>query len=193
MALVEIDETELVNYRNITGAVQKMLANPQTRSKLLEAQKIINPNAVIPEIDSAKPVLEALDKVTGELNTLKKQREDDILEAKQSKALESMRTKWESGRIFARKSGYTEDGIQALETFMEENGVADHKIAMPAFERLHPQQESIDATGVGKFDIFSGVKDSDDDVKMLMDGNEQNFLNKRIRDTLSAVRTGNQN
>lgn len=192
MALVEIDETELVNYRNITGAVQKMLANPQTRSKLLEAQKIINPNAVIPEIDSAKPVYEALDSMKAELKAAKEQREADLAEARKEKAMEGLRSKWEAGRIKARKAGYTEEGMQLLEAFMEEKGVADHEVAMPAFERLHPQQDMVDTSASGKFDVFGGIK-QDDDTKMLLEGNEQQFLNKRIRDTLSGVRTGNLN
>lgn len=189
----DIDETELVNLRNVTAAVQKMLANPSARAKLLAAQKEVNPNAVIPEIDSAKPVYEALDGVKGELKALKEQREADIAEAKKEKAIADLTAKWETGRTAARRAGYTEDGLNALEAFMETNGVADHKIAMPAFERINPPQAPIDAMGVQKFDVFGGIKNDGDDVKLLLEGNEQAFLNKRIKDTLSGVRTGNLN
>lgn len=193
MAIVEIDEAELMNYRNIAGSVQKMLANPQTRAKILEAQKIINPNAVIPEIDSAKPVLDAVSKISEEVQALKKQREEDAAETKKEKAMADLHAKWDAGRAHARRAGYTEEGIQALEAFMEENGVADHKIAMPAFERLNPPQSAIDNTASGKFDIFSGVKNDGEDTKMLLEGNEQQFLNKRIQDTLSGLRNGHLN
>jgi hypothetical protein len=189
---VEIDETELLNLRNVTAAVHKMLKTPGARSKLLAAQKEANPNAVIPEIDSAKPVYEALGKVTEELKSLKEQREADIAAAKEKEALAALTAKWEKGRSLARRAGYTEDGLQALESFMETNGVADHMIAMPAFERLNPPQAPV-ADGGSRFDMFAGVKADGDDTKMLLDGNEQQFLTKRIRDTLSAVRTGNLN
>ena len=193
MATVEIDETELVNYRNITSAVQKMLANPQTRGKLLEAQKIINPNAVIPEIDSAKPVYEALDSVRAELKAVKEQREADLAETRKEKAMEGLRQKWEAGRVKARRAGYTVEGLQSLEAFMEEKGVADHEVAMPAFEKLHPPQDMVDTSGSGKFDVFGGIKNDGEDTKLLLEGNEQQFLNKRIRDTLTGIRTGNLN
>lgn len=189
---VEIDETELLRLRTVTAAVQKMLSNPGARSKLLAAQKEAQPDAVIPEIDSAKPVYEALGKVTDELKALKTQREEDIAASKQEKAMAELTAKWEKGRSVARRAGYTEDGLQALEAFMETNGVADHMIAMPAFERLNPPQAPV-ADGGSRFDVFSGVKGGEDDTKLLLDGNEQQFLTKRIRDTLSSVRTGNLN
>lgn len=190
MAVVEIDETELVNYRNITNAVQKMLANPQTRGKLLEAQKIINPNAVIPELDSQRPVMEAVGKVNAELAEMKKQREEDKAEQQKEKTLASLTAQWESGRAKARRAGYTAEGIDQLEQFMEQKGVVDHEIAMPAFERLNPPSSAVDATGSSRFDPFQSMKNDGDDMKLLLDGDDQHFLNKRIKETLAGVRSG---
>ncbi len=191
MALVEIDETELMNHRNIAGAVQKMLGNPKTRGMLLEAQKIINPNAVIPEIDSQKPVMDAVSSVREELKALKDQREADKAEAAQEKTLNDLRARWETGRAKAKRAGYTAEGLQLLEAFMEEKGVADHDIAMPAFERANPRAEAVDSTGSNRFDPFQSMKSEGDDMKLLLDGDDQHFLNKRIKETLAAHRSGN--
>ena len=190
MAVVEIEETELLNYRNITAAVQKMLQNPQTRSKILEAQKIINPNAVIPELDAQKPVLTAVSALTEEVKALKKQREDDQAAITQEKALDGLKAKWAKGQAKACQAGYTAEGLKALEDFMEENGVADHMIAMPAFEKLNPPSAPIDTSGAS-FDRFQSMQRGEDDTKLLLEGNEQQFLTKRIKDTLSGIRNGN--
>jgi hypothetical protein len=191
MPKVEIDETELVQYRNIAGAVQKMLANPQTRGKLLEAQKIINPNAVIPEIDAQKPLHDAIGSLNKKIDDLAKDAETRESKAKEEKALTDLRTRWEAGRAKARRAGYTADGLDALEKFMEENGVADHAIAMPAFERENPPATAMDASGGNRFDVLRSVKPDGDDMKLLVDGDERQFLNKRINETLSGIRSGN--
>ena len=190
MPTVEIDETELVNYRNIAGAVHKMLGNPKTRSMLLAAQKEINPNAIIPELDAAKPVMEALAKQNEELAALRKQREDDRAELETEKKLNAMKSQWEAGRAKARRVGYTAEGIQQLEAFMEEKGVADHEVAMPAFEKLNPPASAVDNSASGKFDV-KNFKNDGDDMKALLEGDEQGFLNKRINETLAGIRSGN--
>ncbi len=163
MPKVEIDETELMNYRNISNAVQKMLANPKTRTKILEAQKEINPDAIIPELDANKPVLEALNSIKSELDEVKKTSAADKEAAAKDKAVADMTRKWEAGRALARRAGYTEDGLQALEAFMEANGVADHKIAMPAFERDNPPQAPVEG-GNSRFDVFGGLKNDGEHV-----------------------------
>lgn len=191
MALVEIDETELINYRNITGAVQKMLANPQTRSKILEAQKIINPNAVIPELDAQKPAMEAVGKAEARMAALEKKYEDDKAAAAHDKTMADLTSKWEAGRVKAKRAGYTAEGLEQLEAFMETNGVASHEIAMPAFERINPKAEAVDSTGSNRFDPFQTMKSDGDDMKLLLDGDDQHFLNKRIKETLTGVRSGN--
>lgn len=189
MALVEIDETELLNYRNITTAVQKMLANPKTRPMLLEAQKTINPNAVIPELDAAKPVFAAVNAMNEKVKALEAQREADKAEAQKEKTLTALRSQWEEGRAKARRAGYTTEGLEQLEQFMETKGIADHEIAMPAFERLNPQAP-VESAGGNRFDPFRSMKGEGDDMKLLLDGDDQHFLNKRIKETLAGVRAG---
>lgn len=191
MALVEIDENELMNFRQVAGAMQKMLSNPKTRSKILEAQKIINPNVSIPEIDSAEPIRAALAEIQKESDETRKMLADDKAERETEKNLHALRNRWEAGQSVARKAGYTDEGLKALEDFMEANGIADHKLAMPAFERENPLPAPAENSKSG-FDAFRASAPKDDDMKLLLEGNDQQFLSKRISQTLSDVRSGNR-
>lgn len=189
MSQIEIDETEYKNLQSIAGTMQKMLANPKTRSKIQEAHKIINPDAVIPEIDAVKPVFEKLDAVTAKLGEVEKSLAEERAAAKEEKQRASLEAAWEKSRAKAIQSGYTAEGVEALEKFMIEKGIVDHEVAMPAFERLNPPQKMIDH-GDGRFDAFTGLAPSDDkdEVNLLLNGQETQFLNKRIGETLKAVR-----
>lgn len=189
MAQVEIDETEYTNLRNIAGAMQKMLANPKTRSKVLEAQKLINPDAIIPELDATRPVFEKLDEVNAKVSELTKQLADEKTAAKDEKARAALEAQWEKSRVKAVQAGYTSEGIDALEKYMVEKGVVDHEVAMPSFEKMHPP-ETLIAHSADRFDVFSGLVPAGetDDVNLLLSGNDSQFLNKRIKDTLTSVR-----
>ena len=54
--------------------------------------------------------------------------------------IEAARTQ---GRAVARQEGYTDEGLRDLEQFMQDNGIADHALAMPAFERANPPPEPV--------------------------------------------------
>lgn len=192
MATVEIDETEVVNSRQLASAVQKMLSNPESRKRLLEAQKIVNPNAVIPEIDSAKPFNDAIGLVTKKITDLETTIKEAKEKAEDDKRLNALSRQWETGRTKVRESGYTAEGIEELEKFMEEKGIADHEIAMPAFERIHPPEKPV-ATGSNGFDVFQSLTPQTDDSKLLLEGSNQDqdfrqFLNKAIPAALKEAR-----
>lgn len=187
---VEIDETELANLRGVAGVMQKMLNNPKTRGKILEAQKVLNPDAVIPEIDSAAPLKDAMVQLHKEVQETQKMIRTDKEEREASKAREVLEGKWAEGRAAARKAGYMAEGLEKLEKFMEEKGVADHEIAIAAFEKLNPPEEPVFSSG-SRFDAFTAPSEGDD-MKLLLEGNEQQFLNKKIKETLTDIRSGNR-
>lgn len=191
MAKIEIDETDLVNYQQLAGAMQKMLANPEARRKLLEAQKKVNPDAVIPELDATKPLDEALSNIKKDVDETRKMLADDKADREKEKTLSALRSRWENGRLVARKSGYTAEGLESLEKFMEDKGIADHEIAMPAFEKLHPPEAPIADSG-SNFDMLRAIPKSGDDMKMLFEGNDQEFLAKKIKETLTDIRSGSR-
>lgn len=186
MPPVEIDETELANYRQVAGAMQQMLANPQTRRKVLEAQKILRPDAVIPELDAAKPVLDEIAALSKRFDDFRAEttKERDTREEKDR--LNSLKGRWSQGQAVAKAQGYDSDGLKALESFMEEHGIADHDIAIPAFERKHPPAQPVSATSPRLYPSIGDMK-SDDSMKLLLEDPDQ-YLAKIVPDTLRELR-----
>ncbi len=90
------------------------------------------------------------------------------------------------GRAVAREAGYTDEGLRELEQFMQDNGVFDHTIAMPAFERANPPPEPI-MTGSQRWN-FTENPQSQPDLKALFDGNEEAFLGVAIPAAIRHVR-----
>ena len=74
---IEVDENEYAVMKQLSGFAQSALNNPKTRRQILEIQKVLNPDAAIPELDAAKPFNEAVSAVANEVKELKKSLEDD--------------------------------------------------------------------------------------------------------------------
>ncbi len=99
--------------------------------------------------------------------------------------IESGRTQ---GRAVARAAGYTDEGLTNLEKFMHDNGVTDHALAMPAFERANPPPEPV-MTGMQRVGLIAGSSAGGDiDLKPLFDGNEEGFLSVAVPAALRHVR-----
>jgi len=69
---------------------------------------------------------------------------------------------------------------------MQDNGVFDHAIAMPAFERANPPPEPV-MTGSQRWN-FTENPQSQPDLKALFDGNEEAFLGVAIPAAIRDVR-----
>ena len=189
MATVEIDEAELLQYRGLAGVMHKLVSNPKTRSELQRLRKEVEPGLVIPELEVRDEVSAELKAVREDLSSVKKEREAEKAEREREKSFSDLRGKWERTQAAARSAGYTNEGLTALEKFMEDNGIMNHEIAIPAFERLNPKASPVSPTG-NRFDFFKAVENDDSDMKLLFEGNDRQFLNKKIAQTLSDIRTG---
>ena len=187
MPMIEIDENEVVGMKQVSATVQAMLANPKARRLLLQAQKTIKPDAVIPEIDAAQPVLDEVNKLREELTAARKEREDDKTRDADARKLAELHGKWEKAREGLRADGYTDEGISALEKFMAERGIADHEIAVPAFEKTNPPPAPVNSMS-NSFDVLSPGAREDDTLKLLFAGNDAGFLAKAVPEALKAVR-----
>ena len=189
MALVEIDESELEAHKKVTASLNALLSNPKTRRKVLEAQKELNPGLVIPELDAAEPFNAALSEITNAVKSLADSVTADREKAAERERLQELNGKWNQGRNKLLKSGYTDEGLAAVEKFMEERGVADHEVGAAAFEKLHPPQEDIRPVGGNRYDIFSVEDRSSEQMKALMENpNDELSLNGLINDTLKSIR-----
>lgn len=189
MALVEIDESELNSHRQVTQAMQNLLNNPKTRRKILEAQKELNPNMVIPELDAAEPLRAEYKSLSDQIASMAKIIEDDKAAREQEKTLSKLQKQWDSGRGKLRAAGYTDEGLAEVEKFMEEKGVADHEVAAAAYERLHPPVEPVRPVGGNRFDMLDARESSSDSMKALLENpDNEHALGSVINETLRSVR-----
>lgn len=195
MPTIEVDENAFVNNQRLVGLVQKMLANPKARQKVLEAHKEVDPNVVIPEIDARKPVEDALSVVT-------KKMDDFIAEHRAEKAKEredaqrnEFVSKFERGRQSLREQGVTDDGLKAVEDLMAKAGIVDHEIGWAAFSKLNPEPEPAPpAPNFGFGGIFSDVSKNPDEFIKAMHasrGNDEAALDRRIHEVLMETRQKN--
>ena len=188
MALVEVDELEWKNLKELAEITNKGLRNPKARPLLIDGFAEVNeqvaqaPDRIlrqqIAERDSA--INEKLDKFLAAAEEREAKRE----EREQRAALERNLAE---GRSIARKSGYTDDGLKALEEFKAERGILDYEDAIAAYERRNPPPTPV-ATGGSRWDFLSVPESEAPDLKPLLEGNEDAWLNKTITQTLREVR-----
>ena len=195
MALVEIDEFRLTALTNVASTIDKMLSNPKTRRKILEAQKELNPNLAIPEIDEVDRGVARYNELDTKITESRKQLEAVEARIAERERLATLTAQWEGGRSKLRKSGWTDESIPGIEKLMEERCIADHEAAAALYEKLNPPAASGPLSpGGNRFDLFSAKKNfaNDDAMKALMAGNDDAFLSQVIPQTLNEMRYGKQ-
>lgn len=194
MALIEVEEAEINESRALASTLKSLMSNPESRRKVLEAQKIVKPDAVIPELDAAKPVLAEVSALRDEMTKWMKAQEEKEAKRVADDGKAQLVKRWTAGQALAKEQGYnTAEGLAALEKFMEERGIADHEVAIPYFEKIHPPAKS-EAPVARGFDIFKpeSVTSADADMKLLLDQQFDRFLDVSIPKVLADVRSGNR-
>lgn len=191
MPVVEIDETELANYRKLADTYNKALTNPKSRPLLIDAIAEVDervaqaPDRIIRrEVDERFGAINT--KLDEFLTAFKTERETER-EAQQRRELEQNLT---AGREVARRSGYTGDGLKAIEEFKSEHGILDYEDAIAAYERRFPPPVPV-ATGGNRWDFLSVPEAEAVDLKPLLEsgGDSEAWLNKNIQQTLRDVRS----
>lgn len=189
MPTIEVDELEFQNNKQLKDLVGKMLKNPDARRRVLEAQKIIEPNAAIPELDAAKPVQDAVaalsekfDKAIGEIKADRDKEKDEA-------RLASLQSRWRSGQDFLKANGYNEEGIKKVEDIMEKRGIASHEDAAKIFEFENPPPPPTTPSGMGSYNFFAKDNGGDDWKELLQSrGESESVLNKMTSAALADVR-----
>lgn len=190
MPKVEIDETELLNYRAIHGAVHEIMKNPKAAAKLIEAKKIALPNAPPGDYERASAPLA---EISEQLTTLQKQIADDKAERERAARVSEFTNSWEKAKGELRAQGYTDDGVVAIEKLAQERGIADLQAAAALFDKLNPPQQPITPTGFGTWDFFDQGADGqpqEDYIKKLFDsrGEDDNAVLRESQKVLKEVR-----
>lgn len=196
MPMIEVDENAFHNNAKLVGLVQQMLKNPTARRKVLEAHKTIDPNVVIPELDAAKPVEDAVSAVTKRMEDFMAKVEVDREKEKSDAQRNAFVSKFEGGRNSLRDQGVTDEGLKAVEDLMAKAGIVDHEIGWAAFSKLNPEPEPAPpAPNFGLGGVFTDAagKSPDEFIKSMhaSRGTDSVALDKRIHEVLQDVRKQN--
>ena len=189
MAKIEIDENEYVEMKRVTDVARLIAANPKARPLMQQAIAEAAPDQIGPEHRIRQEVDE---KIGGLEKTIREFLDETKAEKAAREAEETKRTfetRWLGTRNKAREAGYTDEGLEKLEAWMEKRGVADHEIAIPAFERENPPPEPV-VTGGRGWDFFNGIPKDQPDLQALLNGNDEAFLATAIPAALNDVRGG---
>ena len=178
----EVDDNTYAQLANLDAFVRRGLANPKTRRKLLEVQKELNPDVAVPEIDESDPV-------RNELRDLKADIAKEREERAENERLSGLTRNWNAGRAVAKRRGFTDEGLEKLEAFMQENSLGSHEAAIPYYNERNPPPTPAQSSGT-RWDFFGPQGDDGPDLKLLYEGRDDEFLDKTVRDTLSKVRSG---
>lgn len=197
MATVEVDELQLQQSNKLRQTVEGWLKHPKAKRKILEAQKIVDPKADIPELDEPDPIEEIKVATSKEIADLKKQIEDDKVARERDGRIAQLQTLKDAGiKKLRSEHRYDDIGIQAVEKIMEEKGILDPLDAAAIFERDHPPQVPVSQSGSGGWnfgELPSGTEDADDKyVDSLLKGGKNGIsdgaLSQRIAQTINEVR-----
>ncbi len=190
MAKVEIDEQEYKVWQQTMQTLGKIRAKESALLNLERAHKEIDPNAVTPKLDEYESKQKEKTELEKKIETL----EASIKEKEEKRETESSLARAtanvETGRKKLRDAKYTEEGIEAVEKFMQERGIADHEVAAAYLEKQNPPQEIMSPRAFGGFNFVEPPKEGEDFVKALLDsrGEDDNAVLKAATEAIAETR-----
>ena len=196
MSTVEVDELQLQQSQKLRQTVEGWLKHPKAKRKILEAQKLVDPKADIPELDEPDPIEALRAESATEIAALKKQIEDDKAGRERDGRIAQLQAMKDKGIATLREQRYTDDGIKAVEKIMEEKGILDPLDAAAIFERDRPPQMPVSQSGTGGWnfaELPSSTADAADKyvdslLKAGKNGISDGALSQRIGATINEVR-----
>jgi hypothetical protein len=196
MPMVEVDELQLQQSNRLKQTMETWLRNPKAKRKILEAQKLVDPKADIPELDEVDPVEEIRASTAKEIADLKKELADKDAARERDGRIAQLQAMKDTGIKKLREGRYTDEGIKAVEKIMEEKGILDPLDAAAIFERDHPPQAPVQQSGTGSWnfgELPSSTDDADEKyVDQLLKGGKNGIsdgaLSQRISQTINEVR-----
>lgn len=197
MPQVELDENELAllpDMRRIYAVANAIGKHPKGRELLQEAVLLAAPEQAGPEARIRAEVAERESAITKRLDEFLDEQKKEREERAAAEARTNLERRWLDGRQKATNAGYAGESLQNLEKFMEEQGIADHAVAISHFERLNPPPPP-SITGGSRWNFFDQAGTSNDDLglkEFLESGgkNDEAFLARSIPAALKDVRGG---
>lgn len=190
MATVEIDEAEFANLKRVRDTVAKIAAQPEGKKLMQKAHKLVDPNAVTPDLDEDEKKIAAQTEWQKKFEDLQSKIDAKDAEREKNEKLASLNSKMESGRRALRDAGWTKEGIEGVEKLMEDKGILDHEIAAAFIEKQNPPQEVMSPRAFGGFNFVEQPKDEDAFLKALLDskGDDDNAVLRAAADAVSDLR-----
>lgn len=188
----EIDELEFINSRKLRDTVAKIMKHPKAALLVEQAQKLVDPTAVTPNLDAQVPLDERFGEVTKKLDEVTKQLADEKESNIRKEQLAALNARVEAGIKKLREQGWTDEGITGVRKLMEDKGLLDAEDAAAIFEKQHPPATPIIPTaGSGSWDFIGGTEaGSDETLKRLVAarGESEGVTDQMVRDILQDVR-----
>lgn len=185
----ELDENQYAEWQRHQQVLALIDKNP-------EAKKLIQKAVLIgaPEMAGTEPRIrdeneQFKGEITSKLDAFLDEQRKDREDRKADEAKRAMESDWLSGRRKLREQGYDDVGVEKIEEFMEKRGVADHEIAMAAYERENPPPPPI-ATGGSRWNFFDQRDAGNLGLDALLKGDDEGFLAQALPIALREGRGG---
>ncbi len=169
MAVIEVDESEFAALKRVRDTVAKIANAPEAKKLMQKAHKLVDPNAVTPDLDADEAETKTKTEWQTKFQELETKIATDKAEREKNDNLAALNSKFEAGRAALRDQRYTAEGIEAVEKFMNERGIPDHLVAAAYLEKQNPPQEVMNPRAFGSFNFVEPPKDDDTFLKALLD------------------------
>lgn len=175
--MAEISDAQLAQYQKAVALLEKIHSNPEDRPVLERLAKKANPNAVTTE-DIARPFIQGLEKQVNELQSWKSN-------------LEKGQEEWSKNeqRLRLKKSGYTEDGLKAIEKIMDDRKIGDYEVAAAYWDKTNPPKPQA-PNGISPMSWDFDQMDEDKEMNELLFKNEDRWLDRKSAQIMNEFRTG---
>ena len=192
MAVIEVDEAEFASLKRVRDTVAKIATTPEAKKLLQKAHKLVDPNAVTPDLDADEAKVKETTEWQKKFEELESKIAAKDAEREKNESLAALNSKFEAGRAALREQRYTKEGIDAVEKFMQERGLPDHEVAAAYLEKQNPPQEVMNPRAFGSFNFIEPPKDDDAFLKALLDskGDDDSAVLKAAVDAVGDLRGG---
>lgn len=189
MPTVEIDETELLQNRQLRSMVETLGKNPRTARKFAELVKEVNPDAKI-NVPPPDPVESQVAELAKELAAERKAREEDKAERERNEKINSIARRRDEGFAKLRTERWTDDGLKKVEELMEKEGILDPLVAAAYIEKQNPLPEPVTPNHTGSWNFLEMPQETDAALKSLLEtkGDNDVLADKMARDALNEFR-----
>jgi len=207
MALIEIEDsiaaelakngirytdasTTYKGARESQAALAKIMGGPQ-RMEFLKLYKAAFPDAVVPELDAAAPVNDAVAALAKEFSDYKARVEEKETEREKKLREESASQTVANGRKMLRTDKKLDDeGVDAVEKIMLKHGIQDYEVAFKVFNAdREPDPQQLPSSWAGRsLDWFEKQENKPDQELLLKD--PAAFKRQEIGKVLAEARAG---